>query len=123
MAPQSSSHQRRFPKSARLSDSKAFRRLLSGKRRLDNPLEMAFARNGGGGVRLGLVVSSKFLPRAVDRNVFKRIVREAFRQRRAELPEGDILIRLRQSLKGIATAEWRPQIVVAAGALLSSIRP
>ena len=74
-------------------------------------------------MRLGVVVSRRFLPRAVDRNTLKRVVREAFRVRRAELPDGDILIRLRQSLKGRSVADWRGDVAVSASSLLESIRP
>ena len=84
---------------------------------------MAFARTSSGGVRLGVVVSRRFLPRAVDRNTLKRVVREAFRVRRAELPDGDILIRLRQSLKGRSVMDWRGDVAASASTLLESIRP
>jgi len=83
---------------------------------------MAFVRSTAGGARLGVVVSRRFLPRAVDRNALKRIVREAFRLDRNELPDGDVLIRLRQSLKGRPPAEWRVDVAAGAGKLLGSIR-
>ncbi|MCL2524449.1 MAG: ribonuclease P protein component [Betaproteobacteria bacterium] len=44
--------------------------------------------------RLGLVVGKKFLPRAVDRNRCKRVLREQFRLRRGELPACDVVARL-----------------------------
>ncbi|MCK6412202.1 MAG: ribonuclease P protein component [Azonexus sp.] len=44
--------------------------------------------------RLGLVVGKKLLKRAVDRNRVKRIVREQFRLRRADLPAYDLVVRL-----------------------------
>jgi len=44
--------------------------------------------------RLGLVVGKKQLKRAVDRNRVKRIVREQFRLRRANLPAVDLVVRL-----------------------------
>ena len=44
--------------------------------------------------RLGLVVGKKLLKRAVDRNRFKRVLREQFRLRRAGLPACDLIIRL-----------------------------
>lgn len=44
--------------------------------------------------RLGLVVGKKLLKRAVDRNRLKRIVRERFRLRRADLPAYDLIVRL-----------------------------
>ncbi|KAB2928123.1 MAG: ribonuclease P protein component [Dechloromonas sp.] len=44
--------------------------------------------------RLGLVVGKKLLKRAVDRNRFKRVLREQFRLRRATLPACDLIVRL-----------------------------
>jgi ribonuclease P protein component len=96
-------------------------RLLQGRKRVEDCLEMAFVRRAGGGARLGVVVSRRFLPRAVDRNTLKRIVREAFRARSSELPDADVLIRLRQSLKGRSVADWRGDVGTAAGNLLGSI--
>jgi ribonuclease P protein component len=49
--------------------------------------------------RFGLVVGRKALPRATDRNRFKRIVREALRQRRAEAITLDLVVRLKSPLK------------------------
>jgi len=117
----SSTRTSRFPKSARIRDSKAFIRLLQGRKRVDGCVEMSFVRKGEKGARLGIVVSSRFLPRAVGRNAFERIVREAFRAKRAELPAGDVLIRLRQSLKAREPAEWRKEISSSVEVLLASI--
>jgi ribonuclease P protein component len=82
---------------------------------------MGVLRTGSIGPRLGVVVSSRFLPRAVDRNQFKRIVREAFRTRRAELPACDVLIRLKLSLKAMPHGEWQAGVRLAVERLLASI--
>lgn len=44
--------------------------------------------------RLGIVVGKKAFPRAVDRNHFKRLVREAFRKRQHDLGALAIIVRL-----------------------------
>ena len=44
--------------------------------------------------RLGLVVAKKLLPRAVDRNLVRRLVRECFRLMRQRLPARDMVVRL-----------------------------
>jgi len=49
---------------------------------------------GGNGARLGVVVAKKLLRRAVDRNRFKRIIRERFRCQRDDLPAVDLVVRL-----------------------------
>lgn len=46
------------------------------------------------GSRLGLVVGKKQLKKAVDRNMFKRVIREQFRLCRATLPAVDLIVRL-----------------------------
>jgi len=48
--------------------------------------------NQYGHARLGVVVGRKALPRAVDRNRFKRLVREQFRKVTAQLPPLDIVV-------------------------------
>ncbi|MBK7473880.1 MAG: ribonuclease P protein component [Betaproteobacteria bacterium] len=113
---------RRLPKSSRLNDSKVFVRLLSGRRRAGDCLEIAVGKNAVERARLGIIVGKKNLPRAVDRNTLKRIVREAFRERRSELPPCDIMIRLRQSLKGQAQALWKPRVAEAVKVLLAGAR-
>jgi ribonuclease P protein component len=53
-----------------------------------------YARPTGNEARLGLVIGKKFAPRAVTRNLVKRLAREAFRLRRAEFGGWDVLLRL-----------------------------
>ena len=55
------------------------------------------ARPTGNEARLGLVIGKKYAPRAATRNLVKRIAREAFRLRRAELGGWDVLLRLHAS--------------------------
>ena len=47
-----------------------------------------------GCVRLGLVVAKRLLRRSVDRNLVRRLAREAFRIRRQDLPAYDLIVRL-----------------------------
>lgn len=52
--------------------------------------------------RFGLVVGRKALPRATDRNRFKRLVRAAMRDRRAEAIAYDVVVRLKGPVKRAA---------------------
>lgn len=56
--------------------------------------------------RLGLVIGKKYAPRAVTRNLIRRVAREAFRVRRAEFYCCDMLLRLytRIDLKALPSA-------------------
>lgn len=47
--------------------------------------------------RLGLVIAKKLARRAVQRNLLKRLAREAFRQIRERLPPFDLVLRLARS--------------------------
>jgi ribonuclease P protein component len=111
-----------------LSDSGAFVELLRGRRKAIGALELAVrdrpGSSGPGGARVGIVVGRKNLPRAVDRNALKRIVREAFRSPRAELPPRDMLFRLRQRIAGLPRDAWKSELESAVRTLLEqSKRP
>jgi len=60
-----------------------------------------YRANGLPTARLGLVIAKKLARRAVWRNTLKRLVREAFRRYRADLPCVDIVIRLSQAPAGL----------------------
>ena len=45
--------------------------------------------------RFGCVIGAKHMPRAVDRNRLRRVLREAIRSRRAALAGLDVVVRLR----------------------------
>ncbi len=53
-----------------------------------------YARPTGNEARLGLVIGKKYAPRAVTRNLVRRVAREAFRVRQADFGGWDILLRL-----------------------------
>lgn len=57
------------------------------------PLRLTARENEVETSRLGLVVGRRMLPRAVDRNRVKRVIRESFRCAR-DLPTMDIVVRL-----------------------------
>ena len=118
----------RLPKSARLSDAKVFVQLLQGRRKASGSLELAMRPRAdelvdrAPGARLGVVVGRKNLPRAVDRNTVKRIVREAFRQERMAMPPRDMLFRLRQRLTQVPRVQWKVDVAEAVRALIDHAR-
>lgn len=61
----------------------------SGKPTTPTPMPVP---DSAGGARLGLAVSRKVDRRAVGRNRVKRVLREAFRQRRGFLRDGDYVV-------------------------------
>ena len=54
-----------------------------------------FVANTRGNARLGIVTSKKTIPRSVDRNKAKRLVRETFRKHKIKSCEMDLVVMLR----------------------------
>ncbi len=78
----------RFSKALRIRKGKEFDRVFDeGERVSDSRMMIVFAPNGLSHSRLGILASRK-LGNAVKRNRVKRILREAFRLSREELPSG-----------------------------------
>ncbi len=78
-----------FRRHERLTDARDFQRVFDRRRSAsDGKIVVHAAENGLDYPRLGLSVGRKKIRRAHDRNHFKRLVREAFRLSKAELPVG-----------------------------------
>jgi len=54
--------------------------------------------SGQDGARLGLIIAKRHAPLAVTRNTLKRVIREAFRACRGDLPACDYVVRLHASI-------------------------
>jgi len=77
-----------FPKSVRLLKRSEFDGVFASRRSIrDKSIRICGRRNGTGTTRLGLAVGKR-VGNAVARNRWKRLLREAFRLSRAELPAG-----------------------------------
>jgi ribonuclease P protein component len=85
-----------FPKNIRLRRGADFERVFGTKvYAVDGVLVVSADRSPQGQTRLGLSVSRK-VGNAVVRNRWKRLIREAFRRRKQELPPGlDLVVRPR----------------------------
>jgi ribonuclease P protein component len=83
-----------FPKAARLLKTDEFSSVFRLRPWRRSTHFVVYARPTGQAARLGLVVGKKFAPRAVTRNLVKRIARESFRLRRAEFDGWDVLLRV-----------------------------
>jgi ribonuclease P protein component len=60
--------------------------------------------------RLGIALTRKLLPRAVDRNRVKRIVREAFRRHAAKAAGLDVVVALRERPDTGAASAWPAEV-------------
>lgn len=81
-----------FARTARLLRPADFKRVMSQGRKKRSASFTAYEHEGPSELaRLGLTVSRKAMPRAVDRNRFKRLARESFRAA-GPLPARDVVI-------------------------------
>jgi ribonuclease P protein component len=79
-----------------LLSSNGFKRVFDNPSRSTDKFFTVLARdNGGQEARLGLAVAKKFAKRAVDRNRLKRLIRESFRNHKAELVGLDLVVLIR----------------------------
>ena len=89
---------RTYPRSARLRLDRDFRAVLAHARAVPGrECLVRVARRVEGGARLG-IASPRGMGGAVTRNRFRRLVREAFRARRARLGPVDLLVSPRRGL-------------------------
>jgi len=85
----------------RLRRKADFERLLrQGARRTVEGYTFYLTARESGAPRLGLLVSRKHSPRAVERNRIKRCIREAFRHSQGALGALDVLVRPPYGVKG-----------------------
>jgi len=99
-----------FPKAARLLKTDEYSSVFRLRPWRRSPHFVLYGKPTGNEARLGLVIGKKFAPRAVTRNLIKRLAREAFRLRRAELDGWDILLRLHAKIdrKAMPSAKSPP---------------
>ncbi|MEX3606010.1 MAG: ribonuclease P protein component [Burkholderia sp.] len=83
-----------FPKAARLLKTDEFSSVFHLRPWRRSAHFVIYGKPTGAAARLGLVIGKKFAPRAVTRNLVKRLARDAFRRRRTEFAGWDLLLRL-----------------------------
>jgi len=97
-----------FPRSRRLTRPQDYRRVFSGARKAADRYFTVLARdNDRAGPRLGLAISRRAAPRAVDRNRIKRMAREVFRHRQSGLGDRDYVILARAAARDADKARLR----------------
>jgi len=83
-----------FTRAQRLGGPHAFAAVFAYRCWVNGRLFQVYARpNGGTGARLGVVVSKRLVPQAVDRNYSKRLAREVFRAEQNALSGIDLVVR------------------------------
>ena len=82
----------RFPRLARLSKGSEFSAVFANRQVARSERLSVFAKTGPAVGRLGLAVSRKTAPRAVDRNYMKRVIRDVFRHHATAFAGLDIVV-------------------------------
>lgn len=97
-----------LPAARRLRHGAQFKRLYAQGRRLAaDGFTAVIAPNDTGEARLGLSIAARILKLAVQRNRFRRIIRESFRHHQQRLPAVDIVVGLRIALRDADNAQLR----------------
>src|SRR5690606_27098854 len=104
-----------FPAAARLHRPSEYASALKGRRLARGALFVVMTpRNNealdGQGSRLGLIIAKRFAARAVTRNAIKRVLREAYRQKRHLLPERDLVFRLHSRIGPVTLTQLKKQV-------------
>lgn len=80
----------------RLKKEKDFKAVFANSKKIKHKyLLMLYKSNELSLARLGIIVSKRYVKRAVERNCFKRIVRESFRHHKYQLKGLDVIVLLR----------------------------
>lgn len=92
-------------------------------RKLSDPHFLVLAlQRADGDARVGMAISRRHARTAVERNRIKRLVREAFRRHRPELPGLDLVVMLRANPRAVPNPELRAALERLFG-LLAGRRP
>ncbi|KAA0891212.1 ribonuclease P protein component [Pusillimonas sp. ANT_WB101] len=121
-----------FPPAARLHRPSEFASALKGRRIARGALFVVNTpRPAPDGVhadtgtctepRLGLIIAKRFAARSVTRNAIKRVLREAFRQKRHALPCRDYVIRLNAKVADQSLTQLKKQVRAEVDALLEQV--
>ena len=112
-----------FSSAARLHRPSEYVDALKGKRIARGALFVlntprAFDPTESSQPRLGLIVSKRLAPKAVTRNTIKRVIREAFRHKQAELAPRDYVFRLHSPVGSRTLTQLKRAVRAEADALL-----
>jgi ribonuclease P protein component len=100
-----------FPRELRLLNKPAFDRVFDrASRSGDEFFTVLFVANELDHPRVGMVVSKKVSPRAVDRNRLRRLVRDSFRTQQHEIDHKDFVVLARGSARRANNSELRASL-------------
>lgn len=94
----------KFAAACRLLRADGFDHVIHAESTADKHFKIFFARNCLNNARLGVVASKKLLPRAVERNRVKRIIREVFRHHNIKLCNLDLVVMVRRDYSRVVNS-------------------
>jgi ribonuclease P protein component len=100
----------RYPRAARLSGKPAFDAVFAAPMRLNGACFRLHARASAAAPRLGLAITRRTAPRAVDRNRLRRHARESFRRERTQLHGYDIVLVAKPAAPTASAARLRQDL-------------
>ncbi len=95
----------------RVSNSNDYEKALRHKALTNKWFTVHFFNSKHEFARLGLIVSKRVIPLAVNRNLAKRLVREYFRLVCAELPTLDFVVKVRRDLSECNREEAKSALI------------
>ena len=105
-----------FPASARLHRPSEYAQALKGRRLARGALFVVTTPREAdptlkaSDARLGLIIAKRFAAQSVTRNAIKRVIREAFRNKRHQLPARDLVFRLHCKVKPVSLTQLKKQV-------------
>ncbi|MDH5217493.1 MAG: ribonuclease P protein component, partial [Gammaproteobacteria bacterium] len=95
-----------FPRSARLLNGADFQKVFKKSKKIHTRSFTIYVHaTSGMSPRIGLAVSKKVLPKAVDRNRTKRVVRDSFRRNRWRFSSCDVIFVARKEHRGFTNVQ------------------
>lgn len=104
-----------FPATARLHRPSEYALALKGRRLARGALFVVTTPRGSSNAqdaqaRLGLIIAKRFAAQSVTRNAIKRVIREAFRNKRQLLPPRDLVFRLHSKVAPVSLTALKKQV-------------
>jgi ribonuclease P protein component len=96
-----------YPRRLRLLKPQEFRAVFQQAKRLHNHgISLLRVPNNVGLPRLGLVLAKREVGKAVNRNRFKRLIRESFRLHQHQLADYDMIVMLKRQCRDMPNVEF-----------------
>ena len=100
-----------FPVSCRMRARAQFERALHAKCLVNKWFFVHLHNNECGFSRLGIIASKRIMPKAVARNLAKRLIRESFRLHFSRARSVDVLVRVRRQVTEKSAGEGRAALL------------